>query len=91
MNYSLKELEQIEKLAALYMPISDIAVIIDVPAESLRAEIAMKESDAHKAYMRGKTGAKLKLRQQEMTLALVGSSLALENCRKNLMDMEDDE
>lgn len=33
----------------------------------------------------------MKLLHQEMQLAYVGSPLALENTRNNLLDMEDDE
>lgn len=35
--------------------------------------------------------SKVQLRTQEMKLARIGSPLALDNTRKNLLDMEDDE
>lgn len=91
MNYSSKQIETIEKLAAVYMPITDIANIIDIPADELRDDIACKSSEAHRAYNRGKSSSKLKLRVQEMKLAQVGSPLALENCAKSLIEMEEDE
>ena len=40
---------------------------------------------------RGKVLSKVQLRTQEMKLARIGSPLALDNTRKNLLDMEDDE
>lgn len=91
MTYSDNDLTQIEKFASIYLPISDIAVILDVPAEILRDDIADRSSPAAKAYRRGKAASKVRLFSQEMALAQVGSPLALENTRRNLMDMEDDE
>ncbi len=91
MMYSPNDLEKIEKLASLYMTISEIASLIDVPGEVLRRDIAVKGSEAEKAYHRGKVSTKLELRKQEIMLARVGSPLALENSRRALLDMEDDE
>ena len=48
MMYSQENLEMIEKLASLYMTISEIASLIDVPAEQLRRDIAVKGSDVEK-------------------------------------------
>lgn len=91
MTYSSDILTQIEKMASLYMTISDIATVIDVPAEVLRRDINAKGSDAEKAYTRGKVSTKIELRKQEIMLAKVGSPLALENSRRAFLDMEDDE
>lgn len=91
MNYSETELQQIEKYASIYLPISDIATLIDVAPEVLRDDIKDKSSPAGKAYNRGKIASKVKLYAQEMSLAAVGSPLALETTRKNLLLMEDDE
>ncbi len=68
-----------------------MAVILDLPAEQLRIDIAHRNSDVSKAYHRGKAASKVKLLHQEMLLAQVGSPLAIENTHRNLMDMEDDE
>lgn len=91
MNYPPEILQQIEKYASVYLPISDIALIIEVPAEVLREDIADRSSEVSKAYHKGKAASKVRLRTQEMKLAMVGSPLALENARRNLLDMEDDE
>ena len=91
MNYSQEELTQIEKFASIYLRISDIAVILDIPAEILRADIADRSTDVSMAYRRGKAASKVKLHSQEMMLAMVGSPLAIENAHRNLLDMEDDE
>jgi len=89
--YSAEILDQIEQYASIYLKISDMAVILDLPAEQLRSDIADRSTEVSKRYHRGKAASKVKLLHQEMQLAYVGSPLALENAQKNLMDMEDDE
>ena len=91
MNYSKEQLEEIEKYASIFLPISDMAVILDIPAEELREDIKDRQNKASYAYLRGKLASKVKLHTQERMLAQVGSPLALENAAKNLLDMEDDE
>jgi len=91
MTYSKEVLEQIEKYASIFLPISDIALILNIPAEQLREDVKNRQNDVSKAYFRGKASSKVKLHMQEMQLAMVGSPLALENAAKNLLDMEDDE
>ena len=39
MNYTKERLEEIEKYASVFLPISDIAIILGIPAEKLREEI----------------------------------------------------
>ena len=91
MNYTDEELSQIEQYASIYLKISDIAVILGVPAEQLRSDIADHNTEVSLRYRRGKAASKVKLLHQEMMLAQVGSPLAIENTHKNLLDMEDDE
>ncbi len=86
-----EQLQQIEKFASIYLKISDMAVILDIPADVLREDTADRSSDVSKAYRRGKAASKVKLHSQEMMLAQVGSPLAIENAHRNLLDMEDDE
>ena len=90
-EYTPEQLNQVEQYASIYLKISDMAVILDVPAEQLRSDIADRSTEVSKRYHRGKAASKVKLLHQEMQLAYVGSPLALENAQKNLMDMEDDE
>ena len=79
MTYSGSDLQQIEKFASIYLKISDMAVILDIPADVLRSDIANRNSEVSKAYRRGKAASKVKLHSQEMMLAQVGSPLAIEN------------
>lgn len=91
MTYSTNVLTQIEKFASIYLKISDMAVILDIPADVLRDDIADRTSEVSKAYRRGKAASKVKLHSQEMMLAQVGSPLAIENAHRNLLDMEDED
>lgn len=91
MNYSETELQQIEQFASIYLKISDMAVILGIPAEVLREDIADHSNKVSLRYRRGKAASKVKLLHQEMMLAQVGSPLAIENVHRNLLDMEDDE
>ena len=79
MTYSEAELQQIEQFASIYLKISDMAVILGVPAEVLREDIADHTTAVSQHYRRGKA------------VAQVGSPLAIENTHRNLLDMEDDE
>ena len=91
MTFTKEQLEQIEKWASIYLPISEMAILLSIPAEMLRDEIRNRNSEVSLAYHRGKASSRVKLHHQEMLLAQVGSPLAIENAHRNLLDMEDDE
>ena len=44
MKFTQEQLEQINKWASIYLPISDMALMLDVPAEMLRDEIRNKHT-----------------------------------------------
>ena len=90
-DYTNEMLDQIESYASIFLPISDMAVILDIHPEVLRMDIANRTTEVSKRYHKGKAASKVKLLHQEMQLAYVGSPLAHENTQKNLMSMEDDE
>ena len=52
MTYTDKNLEEIEKLSSIYMKISDIAIMLDIPADVLREDIADRTSPASKAIVK---------------------------------------
>lgn len=91
MTFTKEHLENIEKWASIYLPISDMAILMSIPADMLRDEIRNRNTDASIAYHKGKAASRVKLHHQEMLLAQVGSPLAIENAHRNLLDMEDDE
>ena len=82
---------QIEQYVSIDLKISDMAVILGISATQLREDIVDKSTEVSRRYHRGKAASRVKLLHQEMQLAYVGSQLALENKRNNLLDMEDDE
>ena len=82
-EYSEETLAQIEQYASIYLKISDMAVLFDIPAEQLREDIADRCTEVSKRYHKGKAASKVKLLHQEMQLAYVGSPLALENAQKS--------
>ena len=84
-------METIKALASVFARISDIAAVLEIQAEELRADIADKSTEVSKVYRSAKISAKIILLNQEMKLAQIGSPLAIENANRNLMDMEDDE
>ena len=91
MEYTEDILSKIEQYASIYLKISDMAVILGISPTQLRSDIADRTTEVSKRYHRGKAASRVKLLHQEMQLAYVGSPLALENTRNNLLDMEDDE
>lgn len=90
LSFTPEQLQEIEKFASIFLPVSDIAEILGCDPSALRAEIN-SDSPAGKAYRRGKAFLKVEILKQERKFALVGSPLALENLSKALIDMEDDE
>lgn len=90
MTYTQEQLDKITDLASIFMTISDIALIMDVDEQELRSDIA-SQSCARIAYRRGKAMSKEELLRQEMKLAKTGAPQALENTKRALQDMEDDE
>ena len=91
MIYSAEQLTTIEQMAALYITPTEIAITLDVPEEEFKSDIAMAESPARKAYIKGKLSQKIAIRKQMAMLARVGSPSALEMSERALLDMEDDE
>ena len=87
MTYTEEQLQQIDQYASIYLRPTDIAVILGVRKQDIQDE----SNPAFTAYRHGKALSKVQLHQQEMTLAKVGSPLALQTARENLLDMEDDE
>ena len=49
-QYTEEQLQQIEKFASIYLKISDMAVILDLPPEQLREDIARKDSEVSKYF-----------------------------------------
>lgn len=91
MTYSPEQIDKIEKLASVFLPVSDIAVLIDVDPHILKADVRDYGHPARKAYVKGKTFSKAQLAAQEMKLAKIGSPLGIQSAGASLVRMELDE
>lgn len=91
MVYSEEQLKKIEGFAAKFTPISDIAILMGLDTDVLKLEIKDSSSLVSEFYRRGKATTAMKLREQEIELALVGSPLAVQLTTSYLTDMDIDE
>lgn len=76
MQLTPADIEKINEYAGLFMSLDDIAVLIGVPPEDLRAAFQDKSSEVHRAYRSGQVSAKLALRRPVIKLAEHGSPQA---------------
>lgn len=91
MVYSKEQLIEIENLASKFTPISDIAILMGLDKDALKVDIKDPSSLVSKSYRRGKAITAMKLREQEIDLAMVGSPLAVQLTSSYLTDMSIDE
>lgn len=87
MEFSTQQIQMISKFASIFMRVSDIANILGVDADALRAELRSCDSPAAKAYREAKSMARAQINAQEMKLAKIGSPLGLQSMAKALEDM----
>ena len=50
-EFSKEQMEAIEKYASIYLPISDMAILLDIPADILRDEVRNNNSSLKFQYM----------------------------------------
>lgn len=91
MTFTQDLIDRVAELAADLTPPSEIAALIDVDPDLLRAELAMKHSPLRRAYLMAKAQTALSLRKQEIELARAGSPLAVQLTGAYLRDMTSDE
>lgn len=75
-------------LAAELTPVRDIAALLDMEEDALRAELAMPGSPMRRAYLKAKARTALEMRRRELELARVGSPLAVQMAGAYLRDMD---
>lgn len=88
MTYSKEQLEKIRELAGYLMRPDQIARLIEVPPDELKAAIKTKDSIVQIAYETGKAQTILEFRKQEVSLAKMGSPLAVELMEKFIIDQK---
>lgn len=91
MDFSQEIIDRIAGLAADLTPPSEIAALLDIDIDVLRAELAMKRSPVHAAYFKAKAETAHMLRRQEIEFARAGSPLAVQLTGSYLRDMDADE
>lgn len=91
MTFSKEQLEKIRELAGFLMRPDQIARLIDIPPGKLRTAIKTTDSPAQIAYETGKAETILEFRKQEVTLAKMGSPLAVEMMERFIIDQKQGE
>ncbi|MBR4553075.1 MAG: hypothetical protein IKO20_05115 [Bacteroidaceae bacterium] len=85
------DLDELTKLTEQMTPISDIALLLDIPEGDLRDAVSDHESPVSIAYRKAKARLTLQMRQQDIELAEAGSPSATEAMRSHLLKMLQDE
>jgi hypothetical protein len=71
-----KQLDLIEEYSGLFLNMEEISILLDVEYDSFRRTANNKKTDIYRAYMRGRTNAKLEIRRNVIDLAKAGSPQA---------------
>lgn len=90
-HFSDEQIQKISELAAELTPPTEIAVLLGLDVDILRAQLANRYSKAHKAYYKAKAETAHMLRKQELEFARVGSPMAVQMTGSFLHDMTADE
>ena len=91
MILSDQQLNQLEELASKFLTITEISFLLDVDPDELRDSISIRGSLAYKHYNTGKINRLLELRDQEIELAKLGSTVAIESVSKYILNQKVDE
>lgn len=80
MELTIEQLKELEEMSAALLPPSEIAILMDIPAEQrdLFCEVCKthKTSPIYSAYQKGKLRTKYELRKTVVKLAKAGSPAA---------------
>ena len=87
MDCSTDLLEKIKELASKLTPVTEISVLLDIPINVLRDEIATESSEIHRAFYSGMAEAALEIRERDIELARAGSPAAADALRFHLRKM----
>ena len=82
MEYTEEQLTKIQEYAALLTTVTDIAVLLDLDEDELRMDIIDKTNIVSKTYHKAKATVLLEFRRQEIDLAKLGSTIAIEQVHK---------
>ena len=86
-----KELiERIEEMAAALTPPSQIAAVLDLDEDELKARLARHGTRERRAFLRGMSATAGRLRRNNIELANAGSPEAIRSCFSAMNRMLDD-
>lgn len=91
MNLSESQLNQLEEYASKFLNITEISILLDVDPDQLRESISIRGTSEFKRYNTGKLNKILELREQEIELAKLGSTVAIELVSKYMINQKNDE
>lgn len=91
MNLSESELIKLEEYASKFLSITEISILLNVDTDLLRESIAFRGTQEHKRYNTGKINKILELREQEIEMAKLGSTVAIELVSKYIINQKIDE
>lgn len=83
-------IDKIEEMAAALTPPSQMAAMLDVDEDGLKARLARHGTDERKAFLRGMSATADRLRRNNIELANAGSPEALRSCFSAMNRMLDD-
>lgn len=91
MDYSQEQLEQIEELARILTPASEISALLKLENEDqFLLDLSLKGSPARITFMRGMATTAQELRSKNLELAKACAPSAIEQCFKDLRQMLND-
>ncbi|MDD3195326.1 MAG: hypothetical protein PHU68_05955 [Paludibacter sp.] len=91
MKLSDESLVLLEEYASNFLTITEIAILLDVDSDLLRESISKRETKEFRSYNKGKLKRILELRSQEIELAKLGSTVAIELVSKYIDNQKSDE
>ena len=90
MDYSTDLLTRIQELASKLTPVTEISVLLWLPTNTLKDDIATTGHPARQAFYKGMAEQALKIRERDLELAEAGSPSAADNLHDYLKHMLDD-
>jgi len=91
MKFTESELLLLQDYASKFLTISEIAILLNVDSDELRDEITTQGTQEYINYNSGKLKRILELRSQEIELAKLGSTVAIELVSKYIQNQKNDE
>lgn len=83
--------DKLKEYAADLLPVSTIAILLDVEDFELLEAISDKSTETSKVYHRAKSETIAAIRKQEVELAKAGSPLAIENVGNYIIEQTNSE